>query len=400
MRSLNVQCTAAARTRSRPPGALAQIERIIAAAEAEFRLFDGHVIGDSGHIIKFGSVETEDVSAATEHDESRSLRDVPWRRVARYWEIVQRYRQQPRRELPSIAADPHPSLGVNWIANAFAADLEQTSRATDIMLRLLLPALEVIASDPEVELKGLDATDIAKVGPLLKDADKLVPGQSRFTIDAARLKDLLRQALIRSSVSDVAWSAAFVSAVMEQAGVPRESFLQNSSHVRYIRQAVDNAIEMLNGQPSNATYRACDIYKTPVRPGDLVCYHRDPRYDLANPEAKAEGRLFVSVTRDYAEQGKLPFLASHCDIVVAVDRKSGKATSIGGNVNQAVTKRRINLTRSGVLAVDQGQGCRARKRGTAARDGSELIGSQVPDNRCNLNMQSWFTLLQYVDGGG
>jgi hypothetical protein len=121
-----------------------------------------------------------------------------------------------------------------------------------------------------------------------------------------------------------AWSAAFISYVMREAGAgPR--FPYAPSHYVYI----DIAKEMKLGRTSGWAVIAERLDEYAPMPGDLICYSRERRplkYD----------RLPVR------------HFAGHCDIVVARDK--GQISVIGGNVDHAVTMKHIPVTNDGRLA--------------------------------------------------
>ncbi|HEY8566366.1 MAG TPA: DUF2272 domain-containing protein [Beijerinckiaceae bacterium] len=107
------------------------------------------------------------------------------------------------------------------------------------------------------------------------------------------------------------WSAAFVSWVMCEAGLPLEAFDRHPQHAGYIAHLYANPQAAFAPQP--ITERA--------EPGDLVCAGRGDSQDVANLE---EGWALA------AASGPM-----HCDIVVggAPDR----LYLIGGNVENSVT---------------------------------------------------------------
>jgi hypothetical protein len=120
------------------------------------------------------------------------------------------------------------------------------------------------------------------------------------------------------------WSAAFVSWVMAEAGMPADRFLPNENHWTYVREIVVRA-----GNPEAAFLpEPVDRYRP--QPGDLICKTRGgaetPTFDalLADPDGPGE------------------FLPMHCDLVVA-NRGSalipnGFIEAIGGNVANSVSK--------------------------------------------------------------
>lgn len=122
------------------------------------------------------------------------------------------------------------------------------------------------------------------------------------------------------------WSAAFVSYCVEKAGA---GFLFRSSdtHSVYCAQAKQNRTTKLN----NPFY----LYRTTERApkvGDFICRSRDGS----------------NISFDNVGDGKSR--PSHCDIVVKVF--DGYIEIIGGNVDNTVTRRRVNTTNGMVSSKD------------------------------------------------
>ncbi|HEY5800386.1 MAG TPA: DUF2272 domain-containing protein [Burkholderiaceae bacterium] len=183
-------------------------------------------------------------------------------------------------------------------------------------------------------------------------------------LDAAG-SEPIRQAIVRAAVIDTPWSAAFISYVMQQGGMNATQFRFAASHANYIRQAFEG--------PEGYAYRACDPRTTAPKVGDLLCYSRGakPKVGFAqwrDKMAELDGRV-----------------KSHCDLVVEVDRAAQKIETIGGNVLQSVTQRRMKLNAAGLLS--RGYQAEHYKPGPAcARDPS--------CGKDNLNVQYWGVLLQ------
>ncbi|QJD31470.1 DUF2272 domain-containing protein [Methylococcus geothermalis] len=123
------------------------------------------------------------------------------------------------------------------------------------------------------------------------------------------------------------WSAAFVSWVMEMAGVPESQFPPASAHWVYLSQII---------RKSDGRYSAFvphSIKEYSPRPGDLICASRE-RYGLP------------SVTRPL-ETYMLEDTKLHCDIVV--ERNDGSVDAIGGNVRNSVSRSTVALNKDGLL---------------------------------------------------
>lgn len=113
----------------------------------------------------------------------------------------------------------------------------------------------------------------------------------------------------------VAWSAAFVSWVMCEAGVSEEEFRRSPAHLTYIEQA----------RQSPRAFRYEANGDGVINPGDLICALRG--------SAEASD-LFANTT----------YVGTHCDIVVKIDLARQRIYAIGGNVVQAVTMTIVGYT--------------------------------------------------------
>ena len=165
----------------------------------------------------------------------------------------------------------------------------------------------------------------------------------------------------RAFVIDNPWSAAFVSWVMARAGVP--GFQPSASHFDYVREA--------RLHPAASPFRYFDPATTRPAPGDLLCYVR------------AASRAYGYAGLAAAIDGGSGALNMHCDIVVAANPgNDGKAWLVGGNVQQGVTLRLLNLNRSGVLWA------------LPRRVDGELPCSPDTPAACNFSRQDWAVLLK------
>jgi hypothetical protein len=123
------------------------------------------------------------------------------------------------------------------------------------------------------------------------------------------------------------WSAAFVSWVMETAGVPESQFPPASAHWVYLSQIIRKS----DGMYSSFVPHSIKEYSP--RPGDLICASRE-RYGLP------------SVTRPL-DTYMLEDTKLHCDIVV--ERNGGSVDAIGGNVRNSVSRSTVALNKDGLL---------------------------------------------------
>jgi hypothetical protein len=71
--------------------------------------------------------------------------------------------------------------------------------------------------------------------------------------------------------------------------------------------------------------------------------------------------------------------------------KARKMYTIGGNVNQAVTARKLNLRRDLKFSASQGEHCGGAGHWTLPQAAGDKPGD--PD-KCSLNDKKWFVLLQ------
>jgi hypothetical protein len=164
----------------------------------------------------------------------------------------------------------------------------------------------------------------------------------------------------RTFVIDHPWSAAFVSYVMAKAGLP--GFRPSAAHFDYVRDAWRHPVT------SPFFYR--DPATAAPTAGDLLCAVR-------GGQLRGHAGLVEAIDAGGTA------LNMHCDIVVAVNPDGdGKAYLIGGNVQQGVTMRLLNLNRLGYFWA------------LPRRSGADP--ACAPDNAasCNFNRQDWAVLLK------
>ena len=185
--------------------------------------------------------------------------------------------------------------------------------------------------------------------------------------DRSDSKESLSQAAVRAALSDSPWSATFISYVMHRAGLNDEQFRYSAAHWQYVKQAFMS--------DSQTAYRACDPRRTRPHEGDLLCYSRG-----------TSGLDDFTAWRDAV--GRPGFAAaSHCEIVVMVDRAASKMETVGGNVLQSVALRRLKLDGKGLLSSSH----------YAGKDNGRLSAACVQDKSCrqsDLNLHRWSVLLQ------
>ncbi|WP_194714548.1 DUF2272 domain-containing protein [Noviherbaspirillum soli] len=297
----------------------ARSKRIVAAALNEYAVFNGHRIDANGRLWKFGSTETENeplLDPETGQPASSDPVLPAWRRVWEYWLVLDQH-------VPGIALSrkvvAFPSALNTKAANA---------RTSEETLRDLFSLLEQGLSDG---------------------------------------KESLRQAAVRAALSDSPWSAAFVSYVMHQAGLPDEQFRYAAAHWQYIKQAFS--------ADSRHAYQACDPRSTHPREGDLLCYSRG----ALGPGNYMGWRDAISSPGFAA--------ASHCEIVVIVDRSASKMETVSGNMLQSIAMRRLKLDRNGLLSSTHYAGKSKRPLPLACAQDKSCRQS-------DLNLQQWSVLLR------
>jgi hypothetical protein len=313
-------------------------EQIAAAAENEHRLWGGHKIDHTGRLYKFGLVETEN-----EQDPGES-RVVPLQKIG--WWNVWRY------------------LSVLGEAGRIHLDF----------LRVTSIEGAIDARDPD----GTGERQSNSIGNLFAAIDQ---------IDNAQRREAAKESVIRGAIADRPWSAVFISYLVHTAlgatvAKSAQQFAYSASHIDYIHQAFQASIAEEHGNPTAAIYRACPAYETMPRRGDLICYHRQKSCEGLPARAIQNLVGFGDRPNDKCRS----ITVSHCDVVTHVDKDAKKVYTVGGNVLQSVTERRMNLTARG-LKFSSSQGdkdCSAAqsRAGDAASKG------------CSLNDKDWFVVLQ------
>ena len=160
----------------------------------------------------------------------------------------------------------------------------------------------------------------------------------------------------RAFVVDTPWSAAFVSWVMQRAGVP--GFRASASHADYVRAALRD--------PASSPYRLQAPQDAQLQAGDLLCY------------ARAGQVLGPAGLRKLLEAGN-GGVPMHCDVVVS--REPGRVYLVGGNVQQAVTLR--------ILQTNAAH----RLWNLPQRAEGDLPCSPDMPQACDFNRQDWVAAL-------
>jgi hypothetical protein len=123
------------------------------------------------------------------------------------------------------------------------------------------------------------------------------------------------------------WSAAFISWVMQSAGVPASQFRAAPAHWIYLSSMIEEA-----SYPGRYFVpRRVQDYSP--NPGDLICASR--------------GRYPIRSINGYTSTLQIEGAETHCDLVVA---KQGRSLEvIGGNVRNSVSKSILELDGRGRL---------------------------------------------------
>ena len=84
---------------------------------------------------------------------------------------------------------------------------------------------------------------------------------------------------------------------------------------------------------------------------------------------------------------------THCEVVAHVDARARKMYTIGGNVNQAVTARKLNLRKRGLkFSAAQKGHCGGAGHWTLPQPAGHA--PRAAPAKCSLNDRKWFVLLQ------
>lgn len=330
----SVQSTCDA-TAAKPTGDVGR--RIAQKAIEEFNGFGGHRIDANGRLFRFGLTEAEHKQEDEGNGEPISLNRLGWWRVMKYWRALYGTDTGGLKDELEVRGyrDASTSKNAAQTASRIAVDFGPLLRATDGV------------SDP----------------------DK---------------REALREAVIRAAIVDTPWSAAFISYVIRQAGVTANDFQFANAHRVYIYDAFATSAAELAHETNSKIYRACPLATTKPRVGDMVCLQREP--------ALADASAATVRERIRAELGTSvrTVQRTHCEVIAHIDAPARKMVTIGGNVLQSVTARKLNLRRDLKFSATQKGNCRA---GDWTLPQSAADKPQAP-RKCSLNDQNWFVLLQ------
>ena len=331
-----VQATCDA-TAAKPPSELGR--RIAETAIDEFTRFGGHQIDSNGRLFRFGLTEAEH-EEDDGGDRPVSLDHLGWWQVMKYWRVL-------------FGDDPTDKLEVRGYRDAST-------------------------STQETQAAALLRTSAAR---LLREAESVSDPAER---------EILREAALRVAIVDTSWSAAFISYVVRQSGVSENMFQFANAHRVYIYDAFATSAAELANAASDRLYRACPLSTRP-RVGDLLCQQREPALADAGEGAVRE-RIRTELE---GSAGAQSVRRTHCEVVAHVDVRARKMYTIGGNVNQAVTARKLNLrTRDLKFAASQKGHCGGSGYWTLPQSSAHPPSAPIPAHKCSLNDKKWFVLLQ------
>ncbi len=381
-----VQATCDA-TAAKPANELGR--RIAQTAIDEFTSFGGHQIDSNGRLFRFGLTEAEH-----EEDESgrprAGLGHLGWWQVFKYWRAL-------------YSDDAPGKLEVRGYRDAFA-------------------------STDETKATALLRTSAAQ---LLRLADDVSDPEAR---------EILREAALRVAIVDTSWSAAFISYVIRRSGVAPDAFQFANAHRAYIYDAfatsaaeltkaadhrlyratsaaeltkaaddrvyrATSAAELtkaaddrvyraasaaeLTKAADDRVYRACPLSTKP-RVGDLICAQREPALADSSDAAVRERILEELAGSTDARSVR----RTHCEVVAHIDAQARKVYTIGGNVNQAVTARKLSVRSDSKFSAAQKGVCDGSDRWTLPQASSHPPRAPLVAEPCSLNDKKWFVLLQ------
>jgi hypothetical protein len=326
-------------TAAKPASELGQ--RIAQTAIGEFSRFGGHRVDANGRLFHFGLTEAE-------HEEDdggarqASLDHLGWWQVMKYWQAL---------------------YGSDAAAKLEARGYRDASTSTE-------------------------ATQGAAM--LRSSAARLLRAAENEPDPAVR--EVLREAALRAAIVDTSWSAAFISYVVKQAGVAEDAFRFANAHRAYIYDAFATSAAEVGKATDGHVYRACPLSATRPRVGDLICNQRESSLaDLSEEAVRERVRTELASGTDVRSIRR-----THCEVVAQIDARARTMVSIGGNVLQAVSARKLNLRkRSMKLSAVQKGRCGGSDRWNLTTAVSRTPG-QTPQaaGKCSLNDKKWFVLLQ------
>jgi hypothetical protein len=312
--------------------------RIAQAAIDEFTRFGGHQIDSDGRLFHFGLTEAEH-----EEDDGGNpqapLGHFGWWQVMKYWRGL-------------FGDDPTSKLEVRGYHDA--SDSTQDSQ--------------------EAALLRTSAAKLLSLAEGVSDPD---------------MREIMRETALRAAIIDTSWSAAFISYVIRQAGVTPNVFQFANAHRVYIYNAFAVSAAELKDEANDGIYRACPLTTRP-RAGDLICQQRESELADAS-DAVVRERIRTELDGSIEARS---VRRTHCEVVAHVDKAARKVYTIGGNVSQAVTARKMNLRRNLTFSASQKGSCGGPSHwNLPPPTGHSPVAPGLFKN-CSLNDKKWFVLLQ------
>jgi hypothetical protein len=203
------------------------------------------------------------------------------------------------------------------------------------------------------------------------------------------MREIMRETAMRAAIIDTSWSAAFISYVIRQAGVTPTAFQFANAHRVYIYNAFAVSAAEFKDEASDGIYRACPLTTRP-RAGDLICQQRESELADAS-DAVVRERIRTELDGSIEARS---VRRTHCEVVAHVDKAARKVYTIGGNVNQAVTARKMNLRRNLTFSASQKGSCGGPSHWTLPPPTGHLPDAPGHFKNCSLNDKKWFVLLQ------
>lgn len=338
-KAVQARCDA---TAAKPSGEIGA--RVAAVALDEFHRFDGHRIDADGRLVGFGQTEAEQSLRPTAQMQSK-VGTLAWWRVMQYWQAL-------------YGKDAPSKLEVLGFGDAVAANDADTQ--APLIRTTTAKLLQAAENEPDPETR-----------------------------------EVLREAAWRLAIIDTPWSAAFVSYVVRKAGAADRTFRFSNAHWGYIYDAFATSSAEVEGKDDAHLYRACPLETTVPRPGDIVCRQRDRKLDGASDRAVRD-RIVGELAG-----GPLGYTvrATHCEVVAFIDAPARKLYTVSGNVEQAVTARKLNLRADMKFSAAQGR-CEGNGHWNLPepQDTSGAQRASMPHGNCSLNDKNWFVLLQVRSG--
>jgi hypothetical protein len=325
-------------TAAKPPSELGR--RIAQTAIDEFNRFGGHQIDSNGRLFSFGLTEAEH-KEDDGGDRRAHVGHLGWWRVMKYWRAL-------------YGNDPADKLEVLGYRDASTS------------------------------------TDEAQATALLRsDAARLLRAAGEESDSAAG--EILREAALRAAIIDTPWSAAFVSYVIRQSGVASEAFRFSNAHRVYIYDAFAASAAEPTSAAGDRLYRACPVFTTRPRAGDLICFQREPALADASDDAVRE-RIRTELAGGTETRS---VRRTHCDVVGYIDALARKMYVIGGNVHQAVTVKKLNLRQRDLkFSATQKGNCGGSGHWTLPQPSVDVARAPRHNKKCSLSDKKWFVLLQ------